>query len=212
MVDYVRTKAQLLGDFGGPQEPNLKMRNLIETMFSLDAGHFGVRPSSILPSYYTGINFAPGSGTTGVTVNRLYASPVALGGSLVNRIGVEIQSSAAGNVRCGLYLNDPATGGPTGEPFLGGGELDASVAAIIEEAVPLTELPKFCWFVSVFSATPTVRLGTADNGAQLGSLVPSTNYRGIYAAYTYGALPKLPITWTSYSAVAPMPLLRYVDA
>lgn len=175
-----------------------------------------VKPGMRASVYYPPIIAAPGSGTTTAVADAIYYAPFYLPGDTVNRIAVEVTASAAGNVRLGIYSNDPALGGPA-TLLVDAGAVSAGSIAICEATFSDLVLPNdLVWAAAIFSGTPTIRTFTGENTYLIGmstTSLSSGGARGLVKTSTpYGALPvsaPTPAANPSFSG-APMIALRKV--
>lgn len=139
---------------------------------------------------------AAGTYSTGtLTANTLYAVWCAtpLGGSAIDRIGVEFTTGSAGkHARAGIYLPDGARGRPN-SLLLDSGALAADSIAVVT-AVVAAQLPGGGVWLALLPEDATMafrKLGAAGIIAVVGkpALGGTTAYSAVAVALAYGALP-----------------------
>lgn len=164
----------------------------------------GIR--SAFTSYYMSPVILPSSTAAAVLANRVYFQPIILANQVVDRIGIEVTTGAAGNCRLGLYTN---SGGMPGSLILDCGTVDTTSIATVEASfTALTLPPAWVWMAAVFDATPTCRICSAVGCDILGASAVGTPSRSISASFTYGTLPSTATTPTAFTTQAAAVFLR----
>ncbi len=147
-------------------------------------------------NYYTPVGHdTEASGTTStMTANRMYAVPfIVLSPTTFTNIGLNVNSSAAGNARFGIY------NAVEGEPVNLVADLGTvSCASTGDKEATISQLlqPGLYFLAVVFSSTPVVKgIFTVDSAVTEGLLMGggaaygTSGKVGYYVAHTYGALP-----------------------
>jgi hypothetical protein len=157
-------------------------------------------------SYYMSPVILPSATAAAVLANRVYFQPIILANQVVDRIGIEVTTGAAGNCRLGLYTN---AGGMPNALILDCGTVDTTSIATVEASFTALRLPPaWVWLAAVFDATPTCRIGSATAADILGTSAVGGVNRSISAAFTYGTLPSTATTPTAFTAQAAAVFLR----
>lgn len=165
--------------------------------------HPGVRNSPA--AYYSPASIQISATTGAMTAGRVFYAPFLLPGATVDRIGVDVTTGAAGNLRLGIYTNN---NGLPGQLLMGSSALDTTNIAFVEHSFTAIQLPQdWVWAAALFEATPTVTVGTAINGNIVGGPTPTTLARCIQAPLAYQALPATAAVPTTTST-GPLILIR----
>lgn len=165
----------------------------------------GVRTA--FTSYYCSEAVVQASTTGAVTADRIYYQPFNLPNDVVDRIGVNVTSGAAGAARVGLYTANSA--GMPGTLIVDAGTVDTTSIAMVEASFTATRLPpRRVWAAITFNATPTCTIGSASGSHVLGSSAPGTAYRGLIVSNAYGSLASTAVAPTAFVSQPPMILLR----
>lgn len=187
------TANRLLGydDSGNPTEVTVSGATLSGGTLTVSGGAW-VNNGYVTGQYYSTIH-SRGTGTVVVSANRLYTTPFVVGETQTfDRIGVEVTTLSAGNVRLGIYNFE--NGIPT-NLVLDCGEVSTSTTGNKIITINQTLSAGVYAFAMVFSSTPTLRAFGDINYAVLshfyGFSSPTSGHldTGNYASFTYGALP-----------------------
>lgn len=165
----------------------------------------GVR--SDFTTYYCSPCVNPGAGVATMVANRLYYQPIYLPNQVVDRIGIDVTTGAAGACRLGLYTStniNPST------LILDCGTVDTTSIATVEATFTATTLPAdWVWLAAVFNATPAVRSGgVAYSPHILGLSGTTAASKGLLATFTYGSLPSTATAPTQHVTNTPVIYLR----
>lgn len=128
--------------------------------------------------------------TAGVTADTLYAVPFVVGNSdTADRIGIDVQSSAAGSVRLGIYNS---SGGAPSSLLLDAGTVSVSTTGQKNITISQALSPGMYFLALVSDVAPTIA-GIDETemlwSYGLQSQVGSTQLNRISASHTYAALP-----------------------
>lgn len=155
---------------------------------------------------YTSPVIFPATTANAIAANVIYWQPIRLPGAIIDRIGLNITAGAAGTCRPGLYTN--VNGVPSAR-IVDGGELDTTNIAEIEATITALTLPlAWVWMGVVFSATPSVTVGTGCNSYILGCAEVSVARRGLASTFAYAALPATAPAIASFQTNAPVLYVR----
>ena len=138
----------------------------------------------------TGDNLGAGS----VAKDRLFAFPFVCPKQItIDRIGVNVTTGSAGNLRLGIY-ND--AGIYPGTLLLDSGNIDSAApagarSAVINQVLQANSLYWFAFVCSALIQCYCTAIGTCLHGSIMGSdpALPATPRLGIYTAYPFDALP-----------------------
>lgn len=201
----------------GPHPGTLAAELIIEraiqqndfTFSTEDAAPLGIR--SAFTSYYVSQAILPSATAGTMSANFLYAQPIKLPGSTIDRIGINVTTGAAGLCRLGIYTNKD-NGTDAGMPdrlLVDCGTVDTTSIAFVEATFTALRLSnRFVWLVAVFNATPGCTIGSAANTALLGASTTTAASRGITGAFTFGALPTTAPTMTGFATQPPIMYVR----
>lgn len=201
----------------GPHQGTLAAELIIERAIQLndfsfaaaDGAPLGIRSS--FTSYHTSPVIQVSTTAAAVVANILYAQPIKLPGSTIDRIGVNVTTGAAGACRLGIYSNkdNGANAGMPDKLLVDCGTVDTTSIAFVEATFTALQLSnRFVWLVVVFNATPACTIGTAANTGLLGASSVTTASRGLLGAFTYGALPATVPTITGFASLSPIIYVR----
>lgn len=121
----------------------------------------------------------------------------------IDRIGLRITTlSAAGNVRCGIYRHDAASGVPGGAPVVDSGSMSTGSTGLVEATVSATLEPGWYWMGVIADNTTVVLQTCLGSEPVLASFIGtatdsiSNDAAGTSRAVaqytaTYGALPTI---------------------
>ena len=168
--------------------------------------HPGIRTA--FTSYYLPHNITPGSGVTAFVANVIYYHLFFLGPAVVDRIGVEITTGAAGAARLGLYANN---NGMPGALIRDCGTVDTSSNAIVEASFTALTLPNdWFWAAVISDSTAGCRAGAIGPSSPLGNPTLSNgSARGLSrTSVTYGVLADPAPVPTAFSTAMPLISLR----
>jgi hypothetical protein len=202
---------------GGPHQGTLAAELIIERAIQLndfsfataDAAPLGIRSS--FTSYYTSPVILLSATTAAMIANILYAQPIRLPNSTIDRIGINVTTGAAGACRLGIYSNkdNGTNAGMPDQLLVDCGTVDTTSIAFVEASFTALKLSsRFVWLVAVFNATPTCTIGTGANTALLGASSVTGASRGLLGTFTYGALPTTSPTITGFAAQPPVMYVR----
>ena len=202
---------------GGPHQGTLAAELIIERAIQLndfsfataDGAPLGIRSS--FTSYYTSPAILISATTAAMIANTLYAQPIKLPGSTIDRIGINVTTGAAGACRLGIYSNkdNGTNAGMPGKLLVDCGTVDTTSIAFVEATFTALQLSnRFVWLVAVFNATPSCTIGTGANTGLLGASSVTAASRGLLGTFTYGALPATVPTITGFAAQPPIMYVR----
>jgi hypothetical protein len=147
--------------------------------------------------------------TSAVTASRLYTIPfLVLTAETFDRIGIYVQTGAAGSARLGIYRD---VGSAPGSLLLDAGEIDATDAGAKEIVINQTLQPGLYWLAINFNSTPKVMGPTSVSnltGMGIDSIgLINAGSSVYYTTSAYGALPN-PHPAPTVGTVCPGILLR----
>lgn len=127
--------------------------------------------------------------TVALTANRLYAVPIRFENDFtIDSVAVYVTSSAAGNLRMGIY--EMKANGLPGDLVVDGGATSSGSTGERTRYLSEAVLPAgVYWLALISDATPTVRAYTANTGALWGSRGDGVYGSHVRYSGSYGALP-----------------------
>jgi hypothetical protein len=136
--------------------------------------------------------------TESVAADTLYAAPITIEHrAIFTALCVEVTTLAAGNVRMGIYNNNPSAAYPS-SLVVDGGAASTDSTGFKEITISQALTPGMYWLVAVYDATPTIRRLTGNAhtvGAKLGTNQAADSSGDMYSmvsvALPYGALPSI---------------------
>lgn len=165
----------------------------------------GIGPSSVSTRYYFSPSVLPAATASAILADRAYYQPMLFPGMLIDRIGVEVTTGAAGLCRLGIYSN---LNGAPDTLILDAGTVDTTNIAVVEATITALYLPAaWVWVCALFNATPTMRVGSGNSGGTLvGASSFQANPRGSIATLAFAALPAA-ASLVSYNPVTQAPMI-----
>ncbi len=152
----------------------------------------GVTP---FESWYVAAQISVVSVTVGSpTANNMRAVPFMSGrGGTLDRIGIEVTTAVAGNIRIGIYDNTSDTYLYPNNLLVDSGDINTSTTGMKTAIINPTLNPNsLYWFVILNDAAPALRYITGGGCAMLlgvGPIINSTMYGHLMVSQIFGALP-----------------------
>lgn len=184
-----------------------------DRILRFDGTSWGPRKAVVHPgviSSFTNYLFSPvdvlSTVAAAVVPNRMYWKPFLLPGAVVDTIGIDVTTLAAGNCRLGLYRS--LNGVPSSLLVDAGTVSTGAVATVTASFTALTLPDQWVWAVAIFDATPQCRNGGIGAGWLVGSNSFSAGWRALYSDTAYGVLPSTAPGLTGGAPTAPLIGLR----
>lgn len=159
-----------------------------------DWNHFRNVGTSPFERWYVAAQTNVTSITTGTpTAGNMRAVPFMSGsGGTLDRLGIEVTTAVAGNMRIGIYGNTSDTYLYPASLLVDSGNLDTSTTGMKTAVINVTlNANSLYWFVILNDAAPSIRY--LGNGCAMllgvGSTIGATMFGHLSVAQTFGALP-----------------------
>ena len=160
--------------------------------------------------YCAGMNNATALVTGAPTANVLRAMPLIISRvTTLDRLGINITATVAGNCRLGIYDNTLASCYPA-SLLVGSADISTGAAGLREAVISLALNPGLYWLVLVSNAAPTIRALAVDScmavlglDAALGT-APGVGWS---VAFTYAFLPATFPTGAAAITAIPIPAI-----